>query len=132
MLRWAQLATLNPGNSHEMYKPGNNHMTLDTIQVKFSPNVVRIDISGPALPNLSFYDLPGVINNAEEPGEEYLVKLVQNLVKDYIHADNCINLLALPMTDDAANSSAARIIKEAKAQGRTFGKTRTQFRDCVY
>ena len=122
VLRWAQLATLNPGNDYELYKPGNNHATSDTIQVKFSPNIVRIDISGPALPNLSFYDLPGVINNAEEPGEEYLVKLVQNLVKDYIHADNCINLLALPMTDDAANSSAARIIKEARAERRTFGK----------
>lgn len=55
--------------------------------------------------------------------ERYLVKLVRNLVKDYITVDNCINLLALPMTDDAANSSAAGIIKEVGAQARTMGKS---------
>lgn len=53
--------------------------------------------------------------------ERYLVKLVKNLVKDYIKADNCINLLALAMTDDAANSSAMGIIKEMGAQNRTIG-----------
>lgn len=53
--------------------------------------------------------------------ERYLVKLVKNLVKEYIKADNCINLLALAMTDDAANSSAMGIIKEIGAQNRTIG-----------
>ncbi len=42
-------------------------------------------------------------------------------MKDYIKADNCINLLALAMTDDAANSSAMGIIKEMGAQNRTIG-----------
>ena len=59
--------------------------------------------------------------------ERYLVKLVRNLVKDYITVDNCINLLALPMTDDAANSSAAGIIKEVGAQARTVGKQECSF-----
>ena len=128
VLYWAQLATLNPGNDWETYKPGRNHATLDTIQVKFSPNVVRIDISGPGLPNLSFYDLPGVINNAEFGEEDYLVQLVKNLVKQYIHADNCIVLLAVPMTDDAANSSAAAIIKAVPgAQKRTLGESLKKF-----
>ena len=45
ILRWAQLATLNPGESYEMYKPGENSTTPNTIQVKFSPNVVRVDVS---------------------------------------------------------------------------------------
>lgn len=49
------------------------------------------------------------------------MKLVKNLVKDYIKSDNCINLLALAMTDDAANSSAMGIIKEMGAQNRTIG-----------
>ena len=93
----------------------------DTHQVKFSPNVVRLDISGPGLPNLSFYDLPGVINQSEVAEEEYLVNLVKNLVKEYIKADNCINLLAIPMTDDPANSSASRLIREVKAEARTVG-----------
>lgn len=122
-LKWAQLATLNPGRSHKEFMPGENFDTNDTYtQVKFSPNVVRLDISAPRFPNLSFYDLPGVINVAEVDEERYLVTLVENLVRDYIKARNCIVLLTLPMTDDATNSSAARIIRDVPgARERTLG-----------
>ena len=118
-LHRAQLATLNPGSPYEKYMPGksapSNH------QVKFSPNIVRLDISGPDLPNLSFYDLPGVINVPDIAGEEYLVTLVKNLVKSYVSTDDSINLLAIPMSDDPANSSASQLIREAKAEPRTVG-----------
>ena len=121
----AQLATLNPSASYETYMPKRNGPGQcdagDKHQVKFSPNVIRLDISGPGLLNLSFYDLPGVINQSEVAEEEYLVNLVKNLVKEYIKADNCINLLAIPMTDDPANSSASRLIREVKAEARTVG-----------
>ncbi|KAI9773011.1 MAG: hypothetical protein M1835_006215 [Candelina submexicana] len=119
-LFWAQLATLNPGNNPELYKPGCNENTSPSFQVKFSPNVVRLDIAGPGLPNLSFFDLPGVINAADSK-ERYLVDLVAKLVKEYIRADNCINLLTLPMTDDVENSTAYGIIKEEEAEHRTIG-----------
>ncbi|KAG5294241.1 dynamin family protein, interferon-induced GTP-binding protein Mx2 [Histoplasma ohiense] len=120
-LKWAQLATLNPSTSHENYIPGQNTRTDETTQVKFSPNVVRLDISAPHFPNLSFYDLPGVINVAEVEEEKYLVTLVENLVKQYISTSSCTVLLTLPMTDDATNSSAARIIREVGATARTLG-----------
>ncbi|EFQ98411.1 interferon-induced GTP-binding protein Mx1 [Nannizzia gypsea CBS 118893] len=122
-LKWAQLAILNPGRSHTDFIPGEDQEIDGTYsQVKFSPNVVRLDISAPGFPNLSFYDLPGVINVAELDEERYLVGLVENLVKEYIKAQNCIILLALPMTDDATNSSAARIIRDIPgARDRTVG-----------
>ena len=116
----AQLAILNPGSSFEKYLPGGLAPKED-YQVKFSPNVVRLHISGPGLPNLAFYDLPGVINVPEVAEEAYLVGLVRNLVKDYIKQDNCINLLALPMTDDLQNSTAFRLVQEVKAEARTIG-----------
>lgn len=122
-LHRAQLAILNIGNSHEEYKLGLP-LPKDNVKVKFSPNVIQLDISGPDLPNLSFYDLPGVINVSEIAREEYLVTLVKNLVKEYISTSDCINLLAIPMTDDPANSSASRLIQEVKgARGRTVGGT---------
>lgn len=122
-LKWAQLAILNPGRLSADYIPGQNVGTDDShYQVKFSPNVVRLDISAPEFPNLSFYDLPGVISQAEVDDERYLVSLVENLVRDYIRQENCIVLLALPMTDDATNSSAARIIRDVRgAKARTLG-----------
>ncbi|KAI9654736.1 MAG: hypothetical protein M1829_000872 [Trizodia sp. TS-e1964] len=132
----AQLATLNPSQPYHRYIPGSPTID-DTFQVKFSPNVVQLEvcasmievtsntdlskISGPGLPELAFYDLPGVITNPETEDEMYLVELVKALAKAYISPPNTLVLWAVPMTDDAANSSSSRLISEMKAQGRTIG-----------
>ncbi|KAL9019201.1 MAG: hypothetical protein Q9185_003510 [Variospora sp. 1 TL-2023] len=116
-----KLAVLNPQEDPAKFHPSSQADPGGDIQVKFSPNVVRVDISAADVPNLSFYDLPGVINQAEVREEDYLVTLVQNLVKSYIKNETCINLLAMPMTDDAANSTASRLVQELDAQHRTIG-----------
>lgn len=123
VLKWAQLAVLNPGRSPKEFTMAENSEADPTYtQVKFSPNVIRLDISAPGFPNLSFFDLPGVINVTEIDDEKYLVTLVENLVREYIKSPNCIALLAMPMTDDATNSSAARLIREVPgARDRTMG-----------
>lgn len=122
-IKWAQLAILNPTRPSSDYIPGKNEGTDPVYQhVKFSPNIVRLDISAPDFPNLSFYDLPGVISLTEFDEENYLVYLVENLVKEYISHENCIVLLTQTMTDDATNSRAARIIRDVKgAKARTLG-----------
>ncbi|KAL3464034.1 P-loop containing nucleoside triphosphate hydrolase protein [Aspergillus heterothallicus] len=123
VIKWAQLAILNPGRPSANYVPGENgDIDPSHCQVKFSPNIVRLDISAPGFPSLSFYDLPGVINQAEFDEERYLVNLVENLVKYYICQENCIVLLTQTMTDDVMNSSAARIVRDARgAKDRTLG-----------
>lgn len=121
-IKWAQIAILNPNSDSEIYIPGKNQRSPETTAVKFSPNVVRLDISAPGFPALSFYDLPGVISQPEHDDETYLVGLVENLVKHYVSQENCIVLLTLTMTDDATNSSAARLIRDIKsAKERTLG-----------
>ncbi|KAJ9210527.1 hypothetical protein DTO166G4_7839 [Paecilomyces variotii] len=121
-IKLAQLAILNPGRPSSDFQPEGDLDDGTGSEVKFSPNLVRLDISAPGFPNLSFYDLPGVINQAEFDEESYLVTLVENLVKEYISQDNCIVLLTLPMTDDAMNSSAARIVRHIPgAKSRTLG-----------
>ncbi|KAL4734863.1 P-loop containing nucleoside triphosphate hydrolase protein [Aspergillus similis] len=122
-IKCAQLAILNPGSTPASYLPSMIGETdLHNCEVKFSPNIIRLDISAHGFPNLSFYDLPGVINQVESDKESYLVKLVENLVKDYISQDNCIILLTIPMTDDVMNSSAARIMNDIRgAKKRALG-----------
>ncbi|TKA79525.1 hypothetical protein B0A49_01091 [Cryomyces minteri] len=73
----AQVATLNPSSHPGNYLSCAINGTDDTsqLQVEFSPNVVRLEISGPGLPNLAFYDLPGIINRSADTGKPYLVKL---------------------------------------------------------
>jgi GTPase SAR1 family protein len=122
VIKWAQQAILNPGSPPANYIPGENSETDPShCQVKFSPNIVRLDISAPGFPSLSFYDLPGVINQVEFDEERYLVNLVENLVKDYICQESCIILLTQTMTNDPQNSSAARIVRDMRgAKDRTL------------
>ncbi|KAL6230568.1 hypothetical protein BDW75DRAFT_244693 [Aspergillus navahoensis] len=122
-IKCAQLAILNPGKSPANYLPNMaGESDPHDCEVKFSPNIIRLDISAHGFPNLSFYDLPGVINQVESDKESYLVKLVENLVRDYISQDNCIILLTIPMTDDVMNSSAARIMNDIRgAKKRALG-----------
>lgn len=40
---------------------------------------------------------------------------------EYIKQETCINILAIPMTDDPANSTAFDIIRRFKAEARTIG-----------
>ena len=53
--------------------------------------------------------------------DEYLVDLVKNLVKEYIKDESCINILAISMTDDPANSTAFDLVRKVKAEARTVG-----------
>lgn len=119
-LKLAQLATLNPSSAYIKFLPGRADPG-NTMQVKFSPNIIRLDISGPGLPNMSLYDLPGVISVHEIAEEQYLVGLVKNLVMDYVQDKRCLILLALPMTDDPVNSTAFDLIRRAGAESRTVG-----------
>ncbi|KAI9794608.1 MAG: hypothetical protein M1816_004495 [Peltula sp. TS41687] len=114
-LAWAQLATLHPNEDYRNYIPdddGNTSAQLTKPELKFSPNIVRLDITGPRLPNLSFYDLPGVINRSEDMHETHLVATVRNLVNDYIEKDNSLILLAQSMNNDPNVSSAAQLVEE--------------------
>lgn len=51
----------------------------------------------------------------------YLVKLVKNLVKDYVRHEESLVLLACSMESDMANSSAGRLVRGMKAEHRCIG-----------
>ncbi|EKG12798.1 hypothetical protein MPH_10041 [Macrophomina phaseolina MS6] len=118
----AQLATLSPGADPATF------VNMDEIpigsgpfEVQFSPNLVCLDISAPDLPNLSFYDLPGVISQTENGGDPHIIKLVKQLVKRYVAKDNALVLLACSMENDIQNSSAAGLLRKYGAIDRCLG-----------
>lgn len=49
VLHWAQIATLNPGKNHLQYVSADELGLAESLEVKFSPNVVRLDVSYPNL-----------------------------------------------------------------------------------
>lgn len=77
-----------------------------------------MEITGPGLPALSFYDLPGIINVADERD---LVRVVRNLIREYIVSIDALVLCALPMGSDPATSSAVSFVRDTRAQDRGIG-----------
>ncbi|TBU24235.1 P-loop containing nucleoside triphosphate hydrolase protein [Dichomitus squalens] len=122
MLRRAQAAVLNP----HVLKDDFVDMSDEKLRAPkiagrkpllFSRNVVCVELAGPDLVDLSFVDLPGIVQNADAE----IVKLVEDLVTSYIQGTSLI-LVTLPMSDDIENQKAARLAKLADPQGlRTIG-----------
>ncbi|TFY58284.1 hypothetical protein EVJ58_g6511 [Rhodofomes roseus] len=123
MLRRAQAAVLDTerplsqfivmdADELDSLSPRNSETALP-----FSQNIVCVDISGPNLTDLSFVDLPGIIQNAESN----VVQFVERMVRSYI-SGTCLIVVALPMSDDIENQRALRLAREADRDGsRTIG-----------
>lgn len=120
LIRRAQSANLSPLENPEVFK--NTAQPPQGVQrSKFSPNIVRIDISQPGLPTLNFYDLPGIISQAETDEEAYTVPLVKNLVAEYVKQPGCLILVTCDLSNDIANSTAASLAREHNATDRCIG-----------
>ncbi|EON97208.1 putative dynamin family protein [Phaeoacremonium minimum UCRPA7] len=131
VLRWAQIAVLNPSANHMQFVPRqgevddrarkNLEIAEQKTEAKFSPNTVALEIRGPDLADLSLYDLPGIFQTAPDPNDQYLAGDVEDICCEYISHPKAIILWAVPMNGDPENSSTLKIIRRAKAQKRTLG-----------
>ncbi|KPM43273.1 hypothetical protein AK830_g3231 [Neonectria ditissima] len=129
VLRWAQIAILNDDKSHELFVPGFGSIAQNTpiskaaeeVKAKFSPNIVALEIKGPELPDLSFYDMPGIFQNPADARDDYLVNVVRNLSKAYIKHPSAIILCSMPMNSDAENSCTFGLTRKLGALNRTIG-----------
>ncbi|RDB19012.1 Interferon-induced GTP-binding protein Mx [Hypsizygus marmoreus] len=84
----------------------------------FSRNTVMVDIEDPELADLSFVDLPGLIQNSDPE----TIDLIKGLVVANIESENTLILVAIPMSDDIDNQAAVRLAREADPHGeRTIG-----------
>lgn len=129
VLRWAQVAILNDDKPPQTYVPGSGAIAMSTpIQLaaeetsaKFSPNVVSLEIKGPELPNLSFYDMPGIFQNPADAKDDYLVNVVRNLSSTYIEKPSAIIMCSMPMNSDAENSFTFGLTRKLGATQRSIG-----------
>jgi hypothetical protein len=122
VLRWAQIAILNHNKNHAQYIPGTDNFVNDErTEAKFSPNVVSVEIYGPGLVPLSFFDLPGIFQNAGQKEDQYLVKVIENLAAKYIRHSQALIICALPMSADPATSRTAKVISDLNAESRCIG-----------
>ncbi|KAK0121145.1 hypothetical protein ONS96_011324 [Cadophora gregata f. sp. sojae] len=126
-LQMAQIALLNPSQDTRSFIPGTDeyerrHETgPHADEAKFSPNVISVEICGPGLPNLSFYDLPGLFQAAEDTTQEYLIKVFENLTRKYIHHKNALIICTITMQNDPGLSRTKAVIGHCKAEDRCIG-----------
>lgn len=124
VLRWAQVAILNPDKPASLFVPGSGALAQNReaeTTAKFSPNVVYLEIKGPEMPNLSFYDLPGIFQNSKEARDSYTVHVVRNLSKSYIQRESAIVMVSMPMNTDPENSSTFGLVRNLGASHRAVG-----------
>lgn len=128
VIKWAQIALLNHNVDHELFVPGVGERALgdfekerETTEAKISPNLIAVEISGPGLPPLSFYDLPGVFRKASKPEDNYLAKVIENLAIEYMSRKNALIIWTLAMKTDPNNSHTGKIIQDCKAEDRCVG-----------
>ncbi|KAI9645109.1 hypothetical protein NHQ30_005843 [Ciborinia camelliae] len=83
-MKWAQIALLNHNHDYQQFIPGSGSQyarNITTTEADVTPNVVKVEISGPNLPTLSFFDLPGIISNTPKNDQRYLIKVFENIAK---------------------------------------------------
>ncbi|KIW04352.1 hypothetical protein, variant 1 [Verruconis gallopava] len=119
VIRRAQVATLNPQEDYRRYLNCRN-VSKEALKFPFSPNIISLEIFAPGLPDLSFYDLPGIISQSPDGGQE-TVQLISKLGEIYMSQENTIILLAVPMEIDIDNSMASALVDKVGANHRTIG-----------
>lgn len=126
-IKWAQIALLNHDDDHTEFVPGTGSRCgdykweQDHATAGFSPNTITIEISGPGLPALSFFDLPGIFQIAGHEKVQYLQKVIENMAKHYIKKPNALIIWTLPMKADPPTSSTGKVIRDCHAADRTVG-----------
>ncbi|KAF2269616.1 hypothetical protein CC78DRAFT_236102 [Lojkania enalia] len=121
MIARAQLAVLSDVKDMKLFLDGKLEDLYPQCEAEFSPNLVCISISQPGLPNLSFYDLPGVIGQAEDTRKQFLVDFVEDLVTGYVRDPDALILLTCSLSNDISNSHAAKIARRVNAEDRCVG-----------
>ncbi|KZT61042.1 hypothetical protein CALCODRAFT_428450 [Calocera cornea HHB12733] len=121
MLRRAQIAVLNNERNPRMYLDIDpSQLQLPEDQRQFSKNIVCIEVSGPLLTDLTFVDLPGIIQH--HPTDSNLVELIKSMTREYISDPSALILCTITMKDDPENQAALGEAKIADPEGtRTIG-----------
>ncbi|KAF9444433.1 hypothetical protein P691DRAFT_677583 [Macrolepiota fuliginosa MF-IS2] len=80
----------------------------------FTEDTIVVDIQDPDATDLSFVDLPGLIQNSDQNS----IDLIKNLVRKHVAGQNTLILVTIPVSDDIQNQGAVVLAKEADPSGR--------------
>ncbi|KAF2636402.1 GTP-binding protein [Massarina eburnea CBS 473.64] len=84
----------------------------------FARDVLTVEISGPTRPQLTLVDLPGLIHSANRQQSEDDVKLITELVLDYMKSPRTICLAVITAKNDYANQIVLKHCQTIDPNGR--------------
>ncbi|KAJ7440825.1 hypothetical protein B0H11DRAFT_2098441, partial [Mycena galericulata] len=89
----------------------------------FSEDCVCVVAKGPNMPDLYFYDIPGLIHGVGDSGDPTQIDLIKRLITKYVKKPNCIVLLVVSCEYDLEIGGVAPIIfdSDVDAKARTVG-----------
>ncbi|KAF8198265.1 P-loop containing nucleoside triphosphate hydrolase protein [Mycena galopus ATCC 62051] len=116
-LRRAQAAILSPLTPPQDFYTKTvqelRNPPVDAERLPFSKNAVLVYLCDPDITDLSFVDLPGLIQNEAAD----VIEVVRDLAVSRINNSNTLILVTIPMSDDIQNQQAARLAKDADPAG---------------
>lgn len=97
-------------------------MGIDGVRQSFSLDALRVEVNGPAEPNLSLIDLPGLYHAGDGRQSKKEAESIHSLVKSYMKRERSIILAVVSAKNDYNNQIVTEYAKEADPEGeRTLG-----------
>jgi hypothetical protein len=84
----------------------------------FARDVLTVEISGPSRPQLTLVDLPGLIHSANRMQSDEDVRLIQDLILDYMNNPRTIILAVITAKNDYANQIVLKHCQTIDPSGR--------------
>jgi GTP-binding protein EngB required for normal cell division len=100
MVSRAQVALLNPGMDSDAFvtkRMANPVHHKEVGQLGFTRNVCCVDVRGRNVANLTLIDLPGIIRSADREEERKNVRIVEDVIREYIKKNNAIIVCTVSM-----------------------------------
>ena len=106
-----------------LFERAKQAMGLDALGSRaFSEDILRVEVSGPAHPQLTVVDLPGLIHSENKKQSANDVRLVHKLVESYMKSERSIILAVVSAMNEFANQIVLRKARDVDSDGkRTIG-----------
>jgi len=106
-----------------LFDKAKQAMGLDVLGSRaFSEDILRVEVSGPAQPQLTVVDLPGLIHSENKKQSAPDVRLVHKLVESYMKSERSIILAVVSAMNEFANQIVLTKAREVDRDGeRTIG-----------
>ncbi|KAF8884433.1 P-loop containing nucleoside triphosphate hydrolase protein [Gymnopilus junonius] len=119
-IRRAQAAILGPhrpaSDFYAMSREELLELADDASMLQFSRNVVQVEVKDPKATDLTFVDLPGLIQNAKDAK---MIGLVRELTEIYIRKPNTLIVMTMPMGGQFFTIQSVITKPDALSQGDT-------------